>query len=183
MSTEQRNVLPLYPDHKRHSMKRVAILLVASLLAAEVALFCVVGHYVCWEVLVGVSVLTAVLGIMVTGFAILRYGNGIAARLDHDQALDDRLFGGLLLALAVILLLLPGLLSHALALFLFLPPTRRLVASLLRRQFGQPLSDAPAPATYPRAFVGDIEGSEKTAEEIDSDAPCCITLPSNTRAA
>lgn len=44
-------------------------------------------------------------------------------------------FDGLCLALAGVLLLIPGYLSDVLALALILPPTRRLLARLLARRF------------------------------------------------
>jgi UPF0716 family protein affecting phage T7 exclusion len=74
-----------------------------------------------------------VLGLIVMGVAAVRYSRDIAASLDRDECLDDRLCASLLLMLAGVILIVPGLLTDFLALLLLPLWTRRFVIAVLKR--------------------------------------------------
>jgi UPF0716 protein FxsA len=163
-------------EGKRPSVA-VVLALVTLLLAAEAALFVGAGHYLGWPFMLGLSSVTGVIGLVIVGLAIWRYVPAIAARLDQEECLDDRLSNGMLILLAGILLLLPGLITDLLGLILLLPWTRRFILAGLKAHF------APAPvytvpvAQRPQTFRADLEDSDE--DELAAEA----NVPPRTRAA
>jgi UPF0716 protein FxsA len=85
-----------------------------------------------------------VLGLVVVtglvGVALVRYQGWVSMRrisadLERGKMPAEPLVDGVLVLLAAALLILPGVLSDALAIALLFPPTRRLVKALFRRGF------------------------------------------------
>ena len=94
------------------------------------------------------------------------YVPAIAARLDKEECLDDRLSNGMLILLAGILLLLPGVLTDLLGLVLLLPWTRRFILAGLKRYFAPVPGSAAPMAEHPQAFRAGVEndsGDEPSA--------------------
>ena len=106
------------------------------LFAAEVAVFFGASYWLGWRFLVNVSIVTGVLalcGLVVIGLAVMRYASVVVRRLDQDECLDDELSAGLLLLVAGILMLLPGIITDTLGLLLLLPATRRFAVAAIHR--------------------------------------------------
>ncbi len=173
------DVLPINmksAEGKRPSVV-VVLAVVVALIAAEIALFFGVGRFLGWPFMLGVSGVTAVIGLIIVGLAIWRYVPAIAARLDQEECLDDRLSNGMLILLAGILLLLPGLITDLLGLILLLPWTRRFILAGLKQHF------APAPV-YTVSMARRSQAFGTAAEEDGEDElAASIGLPPRTRAA
>ena len=125
MSTKPVDILSISSVQKRRFPAACFIAGVFILFAAEVAVFFGASYWLGWRFLVNVSVVTGVLGLCVIGLAVVRYAAVVARRLDQDECLDDELSAGLLLLVAGVLLLLPGIITDTLGLVLLLPATRR----------------------------------------------------------
>lgn len=82
---------------------------------------------------------------------MFRYGGDVAAKLDEDENLDERLAGKLLLILAGVLLILPGFVTDILGLALLLPQTRRYLLASVKHFFASP------PPFQPLRFSPDAE--------------------------
>ena len=130
---------------------RVVYLLIGLILVADAAGIVVAACYVPWKILCIVPVATLLLGLAVIGIALFRYGGDIAAKLDEDENLDDRLASKLLLLLAGVLLILPGFLTDILGLALLLPQTRRFLLAAVKHFF------AISPPFQPLRFSPDAE--------------------------
>ena len=104
-------------------MPRAVILGIAVFPLAEIALFVVIGGWIgVWPTL-ALVVLAAVAGV-----TILR-GRGLSAAraLRRPMAGLQPVADGALIAIAGVLLILPGFLSDAMALLLLIPPLRRML--------------------------------------------------------
>lgn len=116
-------------------MAWLIILAIIALPLLEVAIFI--------EVARGIGILPAIAGAVIAGIAGLALWRqqGLQTLWRARETLERgrmpvaEVFDGLCLALAGVLLLIPGYLSDVLALALILPPTRRLLARLLARRF------------------------------------------------
>src|SRR5262245_24283747 len=85
-------------------------------------------------------VIALVLGMGVLGTALARHQSAQTLRRISDQVSAgqmpaDSLLDGLLVFVAAVLLILPGVLSDVLAILLLFPPSRRFLKSVVRRQF------------------------------------------------
>ena len=170
------NVLPMKPAEGKRPSVAAVLALVTLLLAAEVALFVAGGQYLGWPFMLGLSSVTGVIGLVIVGLAVWRYVPAIAARLDQEECLDDRLSNGMLILLAGILLLLPGLITDLLGVVLLLPWTRRLILAGLKQHFAPaPVYTVPA-AQRPETFLADVE------DESGDEPASGVKLP-RTRAA
>jgi UPF0716 family protein affecting phage T7 exclusion len=179
MDSEHRDVLPFTPETRRRSWARAVFLFVSILLVSETALFFVVSRYVSWNILLGVSALTGVMGLIVMGVAVVHYGRAIAAKLDRDESLGKELSNGLLMMVAGVLLLCPGFISDVLALILLVPQSRRYVLGAVTRYFGPFNRDSLPAAQYPHPMP-----QAAAADDGDEELPArIIKLPERTRAA
>jgi UPF0716 protein FxsA len=106
-------------------MARVFALGIGGLLAVDFAALAGLGWEVGWWVALTEAFATGILGLLVIVYASWRYGNAIAVRFNGDDAIDDRLLTGLMLAVAGALLLLPGLITDLSGLVLLIPGVRR----------------------------------------------------------
>jgi UPF0716 protein FxsA len=177
MHTDSPDILPIYATRRRRSLSGALICLIFLLAAAQGVLLFLVGHYALWNIWLAINAVTGVLGLIVMGVAIVRYGRYVAARLDRDECLDDRLSNGLLLVPSGVLLVLPGSVTHFLGLLLLVPRTRRLLIAGLKRYFGPAASGAAPTVQFPRAF------REEQAEIADGRQSVGISSPSKNRAA
>ncbi len=133
---------------------------------AEIAAFVVVGGWIgVW------GVLALVLGTAVGGALLIR-GQGMAAlqamprgRVAMVQSLEPLAHGGMI-ALAGVLLILPGLIGDALGLLLLIPPVRSGLLRLLSRMLPQ---GDPRAAWRAEAGGGDVLDGEYTEIRTDQD--------------
>lgn len=107
-------------------------LLLLALPLAEIALFVLVGSHIGVLATIGLVIATTIAGsvlLRIQGFgAVAR----IRAAMDAGTAPGRELVHGLMIMVAGILLLLPGFMTDALGLLLFLPPVRDVAWRLLR---------------------------------------------------
>lgn len=107
-----------------------ALLLLIPL--AEIATFVAVGSRIGVLATVGLSIATSLLG----GLLMRRQGFGILARLQRESenggSPGRELAHGAMVLLAGVLLLIPGFLTDALGLLLFVPPVRELAWRSIR---------------------------------------------------
>jgi UPF0716 protein FxsA len=100
--------------------------------AVEIAVFVKIGQIIgAWKV-VALVFLSAILGV-----ALLRYQSiGVIRRLDRDlkqgRMPDASLFDGFLIVVGAVLLIVPGLVTDVIGLFLMIPFVRRLVRNFLK---------------------------------------------------
>ncbi|ASY64797.1 FxsA protein [Sinorhizobium sojae CCBAU 05684] len=107
-------------------------LTILGLPLAEIAGFVVVGRAVGVAATLLLVLLSAVAGVAllrIQGFGVLRRVQE-SARKGIDPGLD--VVGGALVFIAAILLIIPGFISDAVGIFLFLPPIRRALARFLQ---------------------------------------------------
>jgi UPF0716 protein FxsA len=176
-AVESRDILTMPPAKRKTSPLTLALMLVGALLVVKVAVLVLTVRYASWQFLLGESLGSGVLGLVVIAVAIFRYASAIAARLERYEYLDDRLSSGLLLLLAGVLLLVPGLLTELLGLALLLPRTRLAVLVWLRRRFSVPPVYAEPPARIlPGSRADGSEGGE-------DDQPARLSVPAKRRAA
>jgi UPF0716 family protein affecting phage T7 exclusion len=124
-----------FAAERRRFPTRAVTLLIGLILVADAAAIVIAGCYVPWKILCIVPIATLVLGVAVIAVALFRYGGDVAAKLDEDENLDDRLAGKLLLILAGVLLILPGFLTDILGLALLLPQSRRYLLGAMKHFF------------------------------------------------
>lgn len=106
---------------------RVLIAL-ALLAAAEITVLVLVGQQIGFLGLVGVLLLSAVVG----GWSLKREGrrsrSALVEAVRHGRPAEAEVADGMVVALAGLLLVVPGLITTAAALLLLVPPLRRVLA-------------------------------------------------------
>jgi UPF0716 protein FxsA len=142
-------------------MSRIALVVALFLVALEVTLSAAMGWYVGWGMLLSVVATSAVIGVVVIGYVLWRYGAEIAEILDSDEALKSRHVGGLMLALAGLLMLIPSLLTDVAGLILLLPAVRRRGVVWIRRR---------SAAAVAPGFEGPKVGSFEAAQTYSKKA-------------
>ncbi len=85
--------------------------------------------------MLGLLFLSAVLGLLLARAEGARVLRQVQAALARGQMPDEAMASGALVVVGGALLVVPGLLTDALGLVLLLPPSRRWVATRLRRSF------------------------------------------------
>ncbi len=176
-AVDSHDILTMKPAKRAPSPLTLALMLVGALLVVKVAVLMLTVRYASWQVLLVESLGSGVLGLVVIGVAISRYASAIAATLEHEEYLDERLSSGLLLLLAGVLLLVPGLLTELLGLALLPPRTRLAVLVWLRRRFTVPPVYAVPPA---RILPGSRADGSQGGED---DEPGRLSVPAKRRAA
>lgn len=105
------------------------LVVVAALATAEITVWTMAADLMGGAAVVGLTLLSVVAGSILLRRVGLTAALEMRARMERGEPPGPALFDGLCLALAALLLMLPGLVSDALALLLVLPPVR---ARLLR---------------------------------------------------
>jgi UPF0716 protein FxsA len=104
------------------------LLVLALLAAAEITVLVLVGQQIGFLGLVGVLILSAIVG----GWALKREGrrsrSALVEAVRHGRPAEAEVADGMFVALAGLLLVIPGLITTAAALVLLLPPVRRVFA-------------------------------------------------------
>ena len=118
----------------------------------EIAVFIEVGGAIGVWPTIGLTVATALAGSLLLRHQGLTTLMRARAQMDRGELPARELFEGLCLVLAGALLLVPGFVTDALGLLLFLPPFRRLLRLLIARHVA-----AKAARGEARVFVGGVE--------------------------
>jgi UPF0716 protein FxsA len=106
---------------------------IAVLVVVELVLLVLSAVCLRWWVPVAESLIAAILGLFVIGYALQHYREAVFARLDSDVCSDDRLANGPWLLLAGVLLLIPGLLTDLVGLALLVPSVRHAAIRAVRQ--------------------------------------------------
>lgn len=136
----------------------------------EVFLFIQVGSEIGALPTVALCVLTAVAGAAMLRHQGLKAMTEARARLNRNEAPVDQVFDGLFLALAAVLLMVPGFFTDAIGALLLVPPVRRLMQKqiLARTRFVMTGSPGPGqPGSQWRSRDGSviIEGEYSTSAD------------------
>lgn len=114
-----------------------------------------------WATL-GLLVAAGILGAVLARRQKILVLGRLQSELEHDRLPADALLDGVLLLVAAVLLIVPGILSDFAAIILLLPPLRAGVKELLRRQFARRVKTSTFAAAYsnippPRDHIIDVE--------------------------
>lgn len=124
----------------------------------------------------GLIVLTGVTGAALARHEGLAAVRRIRATLGQGRLPTDEIVDGLLILVAGIVLLTPGLITDSAGFFLLLPPTRGAVRAALIRYFRQRLNlvtVTPPPATQAQGHHADADADviDVSADVLDDDVP------------
>lgn len=126
--------LKIEPDHGRKLI--VALLVILALIAVpfiEITLFIEAGGEIGAPAVLGLTILTAVGGLAIVRAQGLSNFRRMQQVMDRGEPPIAEMVHGMFLALAGVLLLIPGFLTDAVGALLLLPPVRALLGSGLFR--------------------------------------------------
>ena len=115
-------------------MLRLIAPLVVVYGVVELLLLLALADYGSWQVAALEILASALLGVLVLRYVSWQFGRKILARLAAGEFPGDALADGALLAIAGMLLILPGLIGDVVGLLLLIPPVRWLVIGWLKRR-------------------------------------------------
>lgn len=103
--------------------------------AVELALLIEIGQRIGAGATVGLLIVTGILGASLAKYEGLHTWRMIEQDLSRGQMPTDRLVDAVLILVAGVLLVTPGVLTDAVGVILLLPPSRRLVRNYLKQRF------------------------------------------------
>ncbi len=116
-------------------MLRRLLLLLALFCLVELAVLLILAQKTSWLFALGLFVGAGVLGAVLVRIEGIRCLHRIREELNARRMPDDALLDGVLILVAGVLLIIPGLLSDLTAILLLIPPVRRPVRRYLRYRF------------------------------------------------
>ena len=134
-------------------------LLIILLPVLEIAVLFWLADLTNWLVVVGLLIGAGVLGAVLARQQSLRSMRRLSDELRGGKLPGDALFDAMLVSLAGLLLILPGLLSDVVALLLLFPMTRRMIKAAARRRVQR--------HTVTTYYDIDVESREPRDEIID----------------
>jgi UPF0716 protein FxsA len=152
------------------------LLALLSLPLIEITVLILVGSSIGVFPTIGLIILTGLLGIVllrVQGFAVL---SRIRHDMDRGLVPDKSLADAAMIALAGVLLMIPGFVSDIIGILLFLPPVR----VLIRRAIGRRVTIVRTGARA-RADVVDLDPEDYHRTDADRDGTSPWRLPSDKR--
>ena len=152
-------------------MAWVFIIVLLALPVAEISAFIQVAHWIGLLGAVAGVVLSAVLGLSLLRSQGLATARRVQGCLNRGEMPVAEVFDGACLAIAGMLLILPGYLSDCLAFPLFLPPVRMLLRLWLARRLLRPMMQAGKDAAPNRPGPSVIEGEWVVVEHDDEKTP------------
>jgi UPF0716 protein FxsA len=114
---------------------RALIALLVVIWVCAFAILVPLGFYGSWKLTVLEIVATALLGVAVIRWLRGRFDRTVVAKLVAGEFPGDALLDALLIFLAGVFLILPGVISDVAGLLLLIPPIRWLLVALLRRRY------------------------------------------------
>lgn len=111
------------------------LLLLMLLPVIEIAVLVWLAGLTNWLVVIGVLVGAGMLGAFLSRQQGVRSLSRLSQELNSGQMPADAMFDAILISLAALLLILPGLLSDVAAILLLFPPTRSVFKRAIRRNF------------------------------------------------
>lgn len=116
------------------------LLLLMLLPVLEIGVLFWLADETSWLFVVVLLLGAGVLGAVLSRQQGVRSLSRLQEELRSGQMPGDAMFDAVLVSLAAMLLILPGLLSDLVAIVLLLPPTRRWIKAAIRRRFGSPIA-------------------------------------------
>jgi UPF0716 protein FxsA len=117
-------------------LKRLPFI-IFSLVALDFLALAAFWHWFGWKPALAENGLTTIVGLMVIIYYEWRWSEAVAQRLEIEPAaLDSWAIEKILLLVAGIVLLIPGVLTDILGLFLLIPKVRRLIVTRSRGVLG-----------------------------------------------
>jgi UPF0716 protein FxsA len=117
-------------------LRRLVSLCVA-LIVLDVVGFTTAGWHFGWRWMLVTAGTTGLIGLGLGVYCVWRYGAALAASLDNDDRVDDRVLSGLLLLPAAFLLLVPGFITDLAGIMLLVPAVRHGIVRALRSRHGE----------------------------------------------
>ena len=136
----------------------------------EIAVFVLVGSHIGVLATIGLVIATSVLGGVLLRIQGLGAMARISAAMERGEAPGRDLVHGLMIMVAGLLLLVPGFVTDAVGLLLFIPPVRDLGWRLIRNRIvivGAPNSGPGAAWRRPRGRTIDLDEDEFRREDDD----------------
>jgi UPF0716 protein FxsA len=118
----------------------VLVLLFLVLPVVDIWLLVQIGHRIGFWPTFAMLVVTAIIGVQLAKAEGLRVLQKVQRAFAEGHAPERELVSGLLVFVGGALLVVPGLISDALGIVLLVPPTRALVARLLRRRWANAIA-------------------------------------------
>jgi UPF0716 protein FxsA len=113
---------------------RKILIVVLSVKIVGLTCLALLAYYTSWKVAALQVLATCLLGLAVIAYVRLRFKHRVVPKLCRGEPPSELLLDGVILLVAAVLLLLPGLVSDALGMLLLIPPARWGVAILLKRR-------------------------------------------------
>lgn len=102
----------------------------------ELALLLTLGHYTSVSFTLGFVIVTGILGAVMLRLQGLAAWRNVQRDLREGRMPTDSLLDGLMIVIAAVLLITPGVLTDLIGITLLIPPCRRLYRRVLGRWFG-----------------------------------------------
>lgn len=99
----------------------------------ELLLLIYVGTQIGWPETIGIVLLTGIIGAALARWQGVKAVLRVQRRIGRGQVPGDELFDGVLILVAGVLLVTPGILTDLLGFALLTPPLRSVIKSMLRR--------------------------------------------------
>jgi len=152
-------------------MAWVFIIVLLALPVAEIAAFIQVAHWIGLLGAVAGVVLSGVFGLSLLRNQSLSTARRVQDGLNRGEMPVAEVFDGACLAIAGVLLILPGYISDGLALVLLLPPVRMLLRLWLARRLLRPMMQSAETITPSSAGLSVIEGEWVVVEHDEGKTP------------
>lgn len=121
-------------------MGKILLLLFTVVPLVELWLLLFIGDHIGFWPTVGIVLVTGLLGATLAKHEGLRVVQRWQESTARGELPEDGVLGGLLVLVGGIFLITPGVLTDVTGLLLLFPPTRRLIAGVIRRRFERGLS-------------------------------------------
>jgi UPF0716 protein FxsA len=158
-------------------MAWVFIIVLLALPVAEIAAFIQVAHWIGLLGAIAGVVLSGVLGLSLLRNQSLSTARRVQDGLNRGEMPVVEVFDGACLAIAGVLLILPGYLSDCLALLLLLPPVRLLLRLWLAQRLLRPMMESGEERAPAHSGPAVIEGEWVVVEHDEGETPSQPPVP------
>jgi UPF0716 protein FxsA len=138
----------------------VLVFLLLLLPIVEIWLLVQIGHHIGVLPTLGMLIATAIIGVQLARAEGLRVLQRLQLSLAERRAPEHELIGAFLVFLGGVLLVVPGVITDVAGILLLLPPTRALIARLLRRRWERAIRTG-------RVVV--VQGARRERSDLDDE--------------
>ena len=126
----------------------------------EIWLLVQIGHHIGVLPTLGMLIATAIIGVQLARAEGLRVLQRLQLQLAERRAPEHELIGAFLVFLGGVLLVVPGVITDVAGILLLLPPTRALIARLLRRRWERAIR---------AGLVVVVQGAPRERRDLDDE--------------